>query len=760
MHSPIQHRHAPQTRDLTARTIQLRADTVDEEARSVEATIATEQPVRVIDLRSWRMIDEVLRTDGMQVPASGQVPVLDNHWRYSNDDVFGSARDIRTEGGQAIARLHFADVSDERIERTWSKIRQGHLTDVSVGYRVLESVDIAPNKSAQVGGRTYTAGDRPLRVATRWSLIEVSPTPIGADSAAKFRGDPPMERTMPPQLRAYLESLGLRTEATDAEAWQFMANLEGERHTRALELGQPPEENGSPPNPPADGQRNAPPAGDPAPEGQRNDPPAEPARSDAEPPNPEQIAQQAVTAERTRVRRIRELAGSDVEASLVQRAIDEGWTQERATEAFYQAVRSRPQPLEGGPAIHSRSREQRVSARSLAAGLLIGNGRDPLDRPMHDGLRLAGRGERLSEQDADYGDELRRLSALDLCRECAMLDTGRYHRDPEEAIRAATSGATFSYVFSTNVYAMLVEGFETYPDTTAGWCDEEDVPNFMQQEEITLETQSRMKKLPRGGTAKHATASDSHETYRIARYAEQIVMDEQDIIDDRLGALMNIARDMGEEARKLRPNLVYSLINQNPTLVSDSLAVFYDSRTINFEGTTVTLDNLGTGALTSDNLKLGISAISKMRDSSGNQLNLRPKYLLVPAALEWKARELTASAALAKLFADDDGDPLYTTANLIAQEGLRVVPDDRMGATGVWDPSAETVRTGSDTAWYLATGGRKSIRVAYRRGTGRAPQLRRFVLDRGQWGVGYDINMDIGAAFMAFQTWFKSTGAG
>jgi len=51
------------------------------------------------------------------------------------------------------------------------------------------------------------------------------------------------------------------------------------------------------------------------------------------------------------------------------------------------------------------------------------------------------------------------------------------------------------------------------------------------------------------------------------------------------------------------------------------------------------------------------------------------------------------------------------------------------------------------------------LRVAYRRGTNRQPQLRSFMLDRGQWGMGWDINMDIGVAFTEWRTWYKSTGA-
>jgi len=77
----------------------------------------------------------------------------------------------------------------------------------------------------------------------------------------------------------------------------------------------------------------------------------------------------------------------------------------------------------------------------------------------------------------------------------------------------------------------------------------------------------------------------------------------------------------------------------------------------------------------------------------------------------------------------------------------------------VTDPRSGSARTGLDTNWFLTSGADRGLRVAYRRGTGRQPALRSFTLDRGQWGLGWDINMDIGAAFLDFRTWYKSTGA-
>jgi hypothetical protein len=721
---------------LTTRSLSLRADSVNEEARTVDGIISTEAPVVVYDWMRGEVIEEILLNDGAQLP--DQLPLLDNHNRWSNEAVLGSAINFLRESSAAFpgiaGRMQFV-TDDPDVDKIWNKVRQKHIRDLSVGYSVDEKVEIAPGQTALVAGRNYTAGKRTLRIATKWTPKEVSITPIGADKGAKLRGEP-----MNPQLRAYLESIGLRKDASDAEAQAFYRGLQGEQRTQADGL--------------ANGQRNEPvntPPTPPAPEPTRTAPPANPPA----PPAGESDLERGARLENERVRAIQDLGGSDVSPEIVRQAISDRWDVARASREFLNNVRSSRNPATppAGPAVHSRSHEVDCNVRSLTAGLLSQQGLDPTRARMTNGRSIASRSAFLTSQDADLGDRFRSMSAMDLVRECARIDTGRHFYDQDEMMRAAFSGATLSYVFSTNVYARLMAGWDLVPDTTGGWCDEEDVANFLQQEDISLTANANPDLLPRGGTANHATASDSHETYKIARFAKQIVFDEQDVIDDRLGALMRMQGELGEAMRRLRPNLVYSLILENPNLVADGGAVFNSTAVSTAGGH----NNLGTGALSDANLKLAISAMGSQR-LGDDVLNIAPKYLIVPSALDWQAQGLTTAASLAKLFADSN-DPIYTTENLIARKRLVPVMDDRIGAAGVRDPKTKTVRTGSATNWFLTAGGSRGLRVAYRRGTGRLPQMRSFVLDRGQWGMGWDINFDIGAAFMDYRYWYKSTGA-
>jgi len=760
---PLQRRDAPDL-DLMTRSFCVRAATVNEQERSVEAVISTEAPVEVYDWRTGQTLDEVLLIEGAQMPA--QMPMLSNHSRYSLDDVLGSIRQLRVQGQDIVGRLVFDRDGnpDGPIDqqgpatRAWNKVRGGHITDVSIGYRITEAVEIAPGQSAAVKGRSYTAGKRTLRIAAAWTPKEGSLVPIGADQGAKIReahrhlSQPHStlkEIVMDPKLRAFLATLGLRADASEADAQTFYQNLPAADRARADALG-----TAAPASPAA---TIAPPAASPAPA-------VLPAAGRSEPAAADSAA--VLSAERDRVRQVRELAGQDVPAAIRDRAIDDGWDVNRASREFLTAVRGSREPARPQEQpYHATAQTQQFgqpSARALAAGLLIGGGLDPTRHSMHRGYGQPQPGDRLTAQDAEQGHRLQRSSTADIVRQAILADTGRLYWDLDEAFdglrSGAVSGATLSHVFSTNVYARLLAGWDMVGDTTLGWCDEEDVPNFLTQEDISISGNARLERLPRGDEARHATASDSHEEYKIARYAKQFVVDEQDVIDDRLGALMRMPTELGEGARNLRPDLVYSLMLENPTM--DDTGAVFNANAVTAAGGHA---NLTAAVLSSTSLKAGISAMVKQRlnrsaTDPGRQLTIRPRFIIVPADLEWAARELTAAAALAKLFADSN-DPYYAQLNLLAQEGLRVVVDDRIGAIGVMDPRTKSARTGTATNWFLAAGGSRGLRVAYRRGTNRQPQMRSFVLDKGRWGLGWDINLDIGAVFTEYRTWHKSTGA-
>jgi hypothetical protein len=294
-----------------------------------------------------------------------------------------------------------------------------------------------------------------------------------------------------------------------------------------------------------------------------------------------------------------------------------------------------------------------------------------------------------------------------------------------------------------------MSGYIDYEDTTTEWCNSEDVVNFLTREVATMGKFGSLTKLSRGQTALDMDISDWKESYKVTRYAGKFVVDEQDIINDRFGALeQESPRDMGLSAAQLRPGLVYSEILNNSALDVDSVNLF-DATTHKNYGTTST-------ALGATTLQAGISAIRKQRIRD-RVLNLQPRYLIVPQALYWSADILVNSPQ--RIIAADSGGVKNPLLGM-----LGVIADDRIGTAGVIDPRTGSVVAGSDTNWLLVCKpgdqGAKTIMVGYLQGTGRAPKIRSFVLDRGQWGIGWDISFDIGVKALDYRAMYFATGAG
>lgn len=177
-----------QTRDLVAREIVVRSDSVRESDRSFEAVVATEQPATVFDFRTFDVIDEVLVAKGGEFPKS--IPLLDDHQRSSGvNSILGTADRFKREGDQWVGRGVVGEAVDGNTHRQqlWRDLLGGHIRAVSIGYQVRNFVDIPSGQTQRIGGKSYTAGERTLRISTDWIVRELSLTPIGADELALIR---------------------------------------------------------------------------------------------------------------------------------------------------------------------------------------------------------------------------------------------------------------------------------------------------------------------------------------------------------------------------------------------------------------------------------------------------------------------------------------------------------------------------------------------------------------------------------------------
>jgi len=156
--------------------------TLDVDTRSVDVVATTETPATIYD---WARgtCRETLLMDGCEWPASGQVPLLNAHNRNTVGDVLGSFRDIRVDGGSLVGKVFFSKSDDGGV---FEKMKEGHFTDFSVGYKQINSEWVPDGETKTIRGRSFQG---PMLVTDRWRLKELSAVPIGADELAKARSE-------------------------------------------------------------------------------------------------------------------------------------------------------------------------------------------------------------------------------------------------------------------------------------------------------------------------------------------------------------------------------------------------------------------------------------------------------------------------------------------------------------------------------------------------------------------------------------------
>lgn len=792
-------------RDLTTRELAVRAGSYNEADRSFTAVCATEQPVQVFDWRTFEVIDEILVADGGEFPE--RCPLLDSHQRYQSKDVIGSALDFRRVGREWEGRGVFAK-DDPEVDKIASRVRDGHITDVSIGYEVLNYVDIPARATQNVNGRPYTAGERTLRVSTRWRVRELSTTPIGADVKAKIRsllgGGSAAPHTirsnsMNPRLLAYIRGLMHNPNATEQECRAYMAALRGSERTIANMLDydvadvqarttvdQALRSMGFDPSNPASpimDLRNLPRGGqrmdfEEEEEERADDEEGSEERADDEEEEtprgrkkrkrsrqtPQQQRAAILAEERQRQTRIRELAGTIVPQEVLQRALDDpAISEERASVMFMQAVRdSRGEPLGadlpgGAPAIHSRASVTDYQRDALVAALMMRGSSNPQNRrsgisdPVQRRFVMDEQSGDMrfvdASQDAAWcraverGYQLRALPMVEIARRALEAGGVRVEPIPTHIVRAFERASTatvqsFVGIFTQTFGALMLDSFLQTRDTTEQWTIERENPNFLQNERHRVTKGRALTKHAKGGEAEDYALGDTTEYTRVFRYSAKTGIDEIDLINDTMFNAMrgHTPEEMGDSARRLRPDLVYSILLANPNL-ADGDPLF-----------NATYGNLLYSAtLNKTNLQRGTTVV-RTRQENGVNLDLEARYLITPQALSYDARELIRSATVVIA---GDTDTIRGSANALVDDALVPIADSRLD-NGVTDPDSGTTYSGDTDDYYVVSeASRHTIEVTHLRASGRVPTLRSGTWQEGKWGIWFDVKQDIGAKALA-----------
>jgi len=701
--------NAQHKRELVTRSYTVRIETLDEKNRSIEAILATEAQVEVFDWSRWEIITEVLLMSGCRLPANGQVPLQDSHDRTTVQKQLGSCRNIRIEGEQLVGRNFFS--SSPVAEHPWTLVREGHLTDNSIGYKVYQSTTVEKGKSFQVMSKQFTAPvDRSLRIVSDWELKENSVCSVGADVEAKNRNSNNVinRKEIDMDFKKWLEARGLSYEdLSDEQRTKLQADFEAEqkRADGAAEQKRLAEE--------AEAKRMA----------------AAGQQADDEKPTADQIAaaasQAAVKAERERVAAIRTLAGDDVPDELIERCISQGTSIDEVRAQVLEAVR-KARPKISAPA--GLVNNNQLTRQTIQDAMLLRAGFE--DVILDDKTEGAKR--------AEAADKVRDINLLDVCRHAIILEGQTIPAGREDIIRAAFSTSSLAIILGAIANKSLLKGYTDVPQTWRKWCNIGSAPDFKTITRARLTDTGSLEEVGSGGEVHYGGAEEEYEQYNISTFAKNFAVTRQQIINDDLGALTRQPRNMGIRANQKVADLVYASLLANGNM-QDGVALFH-----------ATHNNLNTSAtLAAPTLRAAITAFYKQTDKAGRPIGVAPKFLIVPPELMLLAMELIKSSAI--IIAGTAGAVTERGANnVLADLMLEVVMDPRM--------SNSTYTGYSTTTWYLAGDPKvtDTLEVAFLNGK-QMPTLERFNPGPDRMGLVSRVYHDAGVKPLDHRTMSKNT---
>lgn len=170
----------PSQMPIAVRAAELRANSFDADANTIEVVWSTGAKVRRFDWRTEQYFDEELvmspnaiRLDRLNAGAA----FLNTHASFDLSRVLGCVVEgsARIEAGKGVAKIRLSTAPDaaDAVHR----IKEGTVRNISVGYRI-HRVE-----------RTRGEGDVALWRVVDWEPTEISAVPVPADAGAQIRSD-------------------------------------------------------------------------------------------------------------------------------------------------------------------------------------------------------------------------------------------------------------------------------------------------------------------------------------------------------------------------------------------------------------------------------------------------------------------------------------------------------------------------------------------------------------------------------------------
>lgn len=698
------------------------------------------------EIRRWFGIEvlehKAAAVDLSRAEANG-LPMHYAHRLHDHGTFLGRIRDLKLSGGRLRGWAEFSN--SEHADRVWQDVRDGFLTDISIGYEIRKwreeksdddtptrfvvtdwmpfeasILSVAADVSVGVGRALHNDGG-PFLEAVRGVLIESVPEdgsigPVELELATTID-----------QLRSQAEKLGLDFHA----AVRAVAGSDDTTTTATEEGKTMPVEN----NPSGDGDvvafRTA------------------LAKGEA------QGMSKGMEAERARIAAVDRLFSmpgvrrSAITDALRETAIAEGWSVERTSVALLEL---RGEDGDAGAVGQVRGGDEQRGI-SHQRGPVVEPGADSRDKYREAAeLALSVRGGLFNGPDGERTDTYRAkvaaaretgylgMSLRRLAEECLRVNGVNTRGMGDEELVGYAMGmrlhghttSDFTNVLENVAGKAMMVGWEEQPETWQGLARIGNLADFKAATRVGLSNFSSLDAIGESGEIKQGTMSDLKEPIQLSEYAKKFKLSRRTIINDDLGAFMMVPRKMGRAASRTVGDVFWAIVTTNAALNQDGIALFHSSHS--------NLDASGAPPSVAE-LNAALAAMLVQTDPSGEgYVGGEPRFLIGPPAL--RGTILTLLNAQKN---PAEGTTTSFDADNIYYQAMQPVIEPRLQAN-------------SSTAWYLFKDPNifDTFELAFLDGV-QEPYMR----EEQEWdtrGVEFVVGIDVGGAALDYRNVWKNPG--
>lgn len=291
------------------------------------------------------------------------------------------------------------------------------------------------------------------------------------------------------------------------------------------------------------------------------------------------------------------------------------------------------------------------------------------------------------------------------------------------ASRGLHSTSDFPEILANVANKSMLQAYSESPQTFIPFTRKVTVSDFKEISRLQLGDVS-LREKKESGEYEFTSLSEYAEKYSVKTYGRVIGFSREALVNDDLQAFGDMPMKFGRAAANLESDIIWAIITANQVM-ADGTALFHaDHGNLAAAGAAPSVTTLG-AAREAMRLQTGLD---------GNKLNIRPSWLVVPAALETVADQLTTS-----INPDQSGNVNpFVSLNRVAEPRL----DDA-----------------SSTEWYVfATAAEIAMfEMAYL--TGETSPVLDSMVDFDTDGLKWKARHTVGARAMDWRGFYKNPGA-